>query len=92
LVAGHAKENTAALPSPLINDSPEWETKWMQRYRGFVDIVRKGGIDVLFIGDSMTNFWRNRGKAVWHQCRAPSNVANFGINGDRTHQVLWTAP
>jgi hypothetical protein len=61
----------------------------MQRDREFVDIARKGGIDVLFIGDSITDFWRNRGKAVWDQCLAPLNAANFGIDGDRTQQVLW---
>jgi lysophospholipase L1-like esterase len=51
--------------------------------------AKQGGIDVLFMGDSITDFWRNRGSNVWNQYYAPMHAANFGISGDRTQHVLW---
>jgi lysophospholipase L1-like esterase len=46
-------------------------------------------IDILFMGDSITDNWRNRGSNVWNQYYAPRRAANFGISGDRTQHVLW---
>ena len=74
-------ENPAIVPT-LRND-------WLQRHNGFVAEARKGGIDLLFVGDSITDFWRNRGKTVWNERYAPLKAANFGISGDRTEHVLW---
>jgi lysophospholipase L1-like esterase len=51
--------------------------------------AKQGGIDILFMGDSITDFWRNRGSNVWNQYYAPRHAANFGISGDRTQHVLW---
>ena len=75
-------ENTATNPVPR---SPSW----VKRHEGFVQVAQKGGIDVLFMGDSITDFWRNRGSNVWNQFYAPRHAANFGISGDRTQHVLW---
>lgn len=60
----------------------------------FLELARKGDIDLLFIGDSITDFWDdtppNRGgKAVWEKYFVPLKAANFGINADRTQHVLW---
>jgi lysophospholipase L1-like esterase len=41
------------------------------------------------MGDSITDFWRNRGSNVWNQYYAPLHAANFGISADRTQHVLW---
>ena len=44
---------------------------------------------VVFMGDSITDGWRNTGKAVFDQFYAPLKAANFGIGGDTTQGVLW---
>lgn len=62
---------------------------WIKQHEGFVAEAKQGGIDVLFLGDSITDFWRNRGKAVWDREFAPLHAANFGISADRTQHVLW---
>lgn len=63
---------------------------WRARHDGFVARARNGGIDVLFIGDSITDFFRTRGKDVWEREIAPlGSVADFGIAGDRTQWLLW---
>ncbi len=61
----------------------------MRRHEGFVEQARKGNVEVLFLGDSITDFWRTRGSNVWNHCYAPRHAANFGISGDRTQHVLW---
>jgi lysophospholipase L1-like esterase len=75
-------QNTAVIPVPRPGG-------WMKRHEAFVEQAKKGGIDILFMGDSITDFWRNRGSNVWNEFYAPRHAANFGISGDRTQHVLW---
>ena len=81
-VANEAVQNTAIVPMPR-------DPGWVARHEGFVQEAKKGGIDILFLGDSITDFWRNRGSNVWTKYYAPRHAANFGISGDRTQHVLW---
>jgi lysophospholipase L1-like esterase len=74
--------NTAIVPVPR-------EAKWVTRHEGFVQEAKQGGVDILFLGDSITDGWRNRGSNVWNKYYAPRHAANFGIGGDRTQHVLW---
>ena len=32
---------------------------WLKRHEGFVEEAKKGGFEVLFMGDSITDAWRN---------------------------------
>ncbi len=75
-------QNTAIIPVPR-------DAGWIRRHEGFVQEAKQGGMDILFLGDSITDFWRNRGSNVWNQYYAPRHAANFGISGDRTQHVLW---
>jgi len=66
------------------------------RHQGFVDIAKKGNIDLLFVGDSITDwfYWpRGNGEAtggkVWEANFSPLKPANFAIAGDTTQGVLW---
>jgi lysophospholipase L1-like esterase len=79
-----AVKNTAIIPATRSNP-----TNWMARHEGFVKQAKAGHIDVLFMGDSITDGWRGKGKNVWDKFYAPKNAANFGIGGDRTEHVLW---
>ena len=85
-----AYTNTAMQPVPR-------EADWLKRHEEFLAVAKKGGIDLLFLGDSITDYWRTavdvhgvaRGKPVWDKAFAPLHAANFGISGDRTQHVLW---
>jgi lysophospholipase L1-like esterase len=48
-----------------------------------------GGIDLVFLGDSITHGWEGRGKEVWQQFYGNRKALNLGIGGDRTQHVLW---
>ena len=53
----------------------------------FLSQAKKGDIDLLFLGDSITQGWNNN--EVWRRHFGPRKAANFGIGGDRTEHVLW---
>ncbi len=66
------------------------------RHQSFVQIAKGGDIDLLFVGDSITDWfsWGLRGNAatggkVWEASFGPMKPANFGIAGDTTDGVLW---
>jgi lysophospholipase L1-like esterase len=67
------------------------DEKWMARHEGFVERAKQGDIDVLFLGDSITDNWRraDKGLPVWEREYGQLKAVNFGISGDRTQHVLW---
>jgi lysophospholipase L1-like esterase len=81
-VTNVAASNSATNPVPR-------DSAWVKRHEGFVAHAKTNRIDILFMGDSITDNWRSRGSNVWNQYYAPRHAANFGISGDRTQHVLW---
>jgi lysophospholipase L1-like esterase len=59
------------------------------RHERFLAIAKKGDVDVLFLGDSITQGWETNGKEAWKKNFEPLKAANFGIGGDQTQHVLW---
>jgi lysophospholipase L1-like esterase len=64
------------------------------RHKCFVQTAKAGGINLLFVGDSITDWWRQatpprNGLIEWNKNFAPLKAANFGIAGDTTQGVLW---
>jgi lysophospholipase L1-like esterase len=62
---------------------------WTARHDAYVKLAEKGGVDVYFLGDSITDGWHKEGKAIWDREFAPLKAENFGIAGDRTQHVLY---
>jgi len=62
---------------------------WTRRHESFNEIAKKGGIDLVFLGDSIMQQWESEGKEVWDKYYGPRNAANFGISGDCTQHVIW---
>lgn len=81
----------AAMANSAIVPVPREKPEAIAQHNKFVERAKRGNIDVLFIGDSITNHWRNpqRGKPIWDAYFAPLNAVNFGISSDRTEHVLW---
>lgn len=61
---------------------------WMDLHREFLARAKQGKVDLLFLGDSITQGWRGAAE-VWDRFYGPRKAANFGIGGDRTQHVLW---
>ncbi len=73
--------NPAAFPAP--------RDEWFLRFQSNLDKTKGHHYDLLFDGDSITDFWQTRGSAVWDQHYGSLNAVDFGISGDRTENVLW---
>jgi lysophospholipase L1-like esterase len=80
--ASLAQQNDAIVPAPR-------EGNWMKRHDSFNERVKQGNVDLIFIGDSITQGWEGNGKNVWAEFYAKRNAVNLGIGGDRTQHVLW---
>ncbi|MDU0354234.1 platelet-activating factor acetylhydrolase IB subunit [Paraglaciecola aquimarina] len=69
----------------------EWAVKWwMPRHQQkLIEKEQMASVDLLFLGDSITHAWENKGKEVWRQYYAKRQALNIGFSGDRTENVLW---
>lgn len=81
--------NSAAQPALRPDYSREQLDVWLRRHEALAERARQGGIDLAFFGDSLTDGWRNQGRAAWDAHFEPLRAAIFGLPGDRTQQVLW---
>jgi lysophospholipase L1-like esterase len=77
--------NTAA--EPMIKQGYE---PWMSRHLEFVETAKTSpNCQVLFLGDSITDYWRTKALDIWNENFAPLGAVNFGMAGDRTQHLLW---
>lgn len=67
----------------------QYPAAWQQRHNDFLARTKKGDVDVVFFGDSITEGWGGAGKALWKERYAPLKAVNYGIGGDGTRQVIW---
>lgn len=81
------RDNPCIRPTPGIRGP---------RHQAFVDKAKEGGFDILFIGDSITDWWSLEGegnnaggKKVFDEYFGEMKVANFGVAGDTTQGILW---
>ena len=68
---------------------PQTESWWTERHERALAHVRQGRVDLLFIGDSITQGWEDQGRRVWEAYYGHRHAVNLGFNGDCTEHVLW---
>lgn len=78
--------NTAVIPFL----APQFQAK----HEANLAVARQGEAELLLVGDSITDFWRNEqgpyaGKVVLDKYFGKWKIANFGIAGDTTQGVLY---
>lgn len=79
---GENPVDTQPVPRP-----DQW---WTSRFEEKKELLKKGDVDVLMVGDSITHFWENDGnKDVWAKYYGDLKAINLGIGGDQTEHVLW---
>ena len=79
-IAEDAKTHSAITPVPR-------EGNWVKRHEAINERAKAGDVDLLFIGDSITQGWNDN--AVWKKYYGERKAMNAGIGGDRTQHVLW---
>lgn len=87
-------------PTPRVE---YWQQRQAAIDKQMADATRLGGVKLVFVGDSITDFWllgddpwipgRMHGRRIWDESFAgtnPQNLAlNIGISGDRTEHLLY---
>lgn len=76
------------VPSPHLGADGNPDPRSLQLHQYFLDRAQQGPVDLLFIGDSITEGW-NYFPALWNEYYGRYPSANFGVAGDQTQHVLW---
>ena len=85
-------------PNPAVAAVPQLLAWWAVRHAERVARAKigKGDIDLLFVGDSITQNYEKPGPApdevflpIWEEYFAPHKALNLGYSGDQTQNVLW---
>lgn len=71
--------------TPNFSQMPGMRTK----HANNIALAQKGDIDLLFMGDSITDSWRSTGKDVFAKYYGELKVGNFGIGSDTLQGVLY---
>jgi lysophospholipase L1-like esterase len=79
------RDNPCIRPSASVRFS---------RHDAFVETADTGDFDILFAGDSITDWWQQNaaqggGAEVFEKYFSDVKVANFAVAGDTTQGVLW---
>ncbi|WP_162249878.1 GDSL-type esterase/lipase family protein [Massilia sp. Root351] len=77
----------ATNAAPRTVDYP-WMSmaRWRRMHEEQAARAAQGDIEVMFVGDSLTEMWP---KAQWDANFGRLKAANFGIGGDHTGNLLW---
>jgi len=82
-----------APPGPADRAAPRTDRNSMIAHEQLLEKARTGGIDVYFVGDSITRRWGATDYpdllAHWRQQFFGWNAGNFGWGADRTQNILW---
>jgi lysophospholipase L1-like esterase len=70
------------------------QVRTTERHDGFVETAKNGNFDILFAGDSITDWWQQSagqggGVDVQKKYFGDVKIANFAVAGDTTQGVLW---
>ncbi|MCX5771016.1 MAG: platelet-activating factor acetylhydrolase IB subunit [Candidatus Hydrogenedentes bacterium] len=79
----------AVAAEPADQPASRSDQGWLDRQASFNERVKQGDVDMIFIGDSITQGWEGGGKATWDKFYGKRNAVNLGISGDRTQHVLY---
>lgn len=85
-----APKHSATIPSKQTTSwAYENGSRQLRRHAELNKIARRGDIDLVFLGDSITERWEEADREVWDKYYSRRKAANFGMGGDQTQHVLW---
>lgn len=68
---------------------PQTESWWTAQHEHTLARIHQGEVDLLLIGDSITQGWADEGRRIWDAYYGRRRAVNLGFNKDRTEHVLW---
>ena len=80
---------TATLTKPNAAITPVFHSGTTNKHEKINARAKEGDVDLLFLGDSITEGWAGSGRKVWEKYYGNRKAMNAGVGGDRTQHVLW---
>ena len=87
------KPQIVPAATPISRMDTPW---WRARHEAKLEELRKGRIDLVFLGDSLTQDWEKHGPPdwldfapIWQRFYGDRNAINLGFTGDATAHLLW---
>ncbi|MDE2575412.1 MAG: hypothetical protein KGL55_08890 [Rhodospirillales bacterium] len=84
------------LPLAAVPIARLYETWWRERHQAKLAELRRGPVELVFLGDSITQDYERNGPAPWGDYRplwqrfyGDRHALNLGFNGDATSHLLW---
>ncbi len=85
-----AKPAAASTPPSSLVPTARTDEGSIARETELIRRARESApVDVIFVGDSITQAWEGPGNDAWNKHIAPLNALNLGNSGDRTENVLY---
>ncbi len=91
--AAPPRPHTVLAATPISRMDQHW---WRVRHEAKLDELRSRRVDLIFLGDSLTQDYEVSGPPewrdfvpVWQRFYGGRNAVNLGFNGDATSHLLW---
>lgn len=65
--------------------SKDWDARWERNQAR----LKQGNVQLLMLGDSITERWESAGRKLWDKLYEPMGAVNLGYGGDQTQHLLW---
>lgn len=91
VLAGADRVAVAATPISR-QDTPWWKARHLEK----LTEIKRGRVDLVWLGDSITQDWESEGPPewrdfapVWRRFYGDRHAVNLGFKGDTTSHLLW---
>jgi len=88
-----AADRVPVAATPLARQDTPW---WRARHQEKLTELRSRRVDLVWLGDSITQDWEKQGPPdwqdfapVWQRFYGGRNAVNLGFRGDNTSHLLW---
>ena len=89
VLAGAVRNFAAPNPvDPTVGVPKDDDPSFLGKHERLLARGQAGPINLLFIGDSITEGWA-KAPHIWEHYFGKYQPANFGISGDKTQHVIW---
>ena len=93
LLGAASPGHTILATQPISRLDLPW---WKARHQAVLERLRQGPVDLLFLGDSITQNWERSGppewadyQPVWRHFYGDRRAVNAGFVGDTTASLIW---
>ncbi len=84
-----AESPQTEIPEHAATTAVSRSDRWAAKHLRQLQEAEDQGVELLFLGDSITNRWTIVAPEVWNEFYGDRKAYNLGSGGDRTEHTLW---